>query len=144
MFIFAHRKNPPTTKPENLFTLCLSAHGWNFVESVFTWIILLMVPPCQKFAHITTAVLSLCAQLVSWSDKQQTHDVIMTSLLRQNYVATSFWCNNDIIASAHVIVIGRHDWFEIGKQSPLFSWSLSKTYAFDLSNIVIRDSNIFC
>ena len=28
---------------------------------------------------------------------QHTHDAIMTSLLRQNDVATSFWRNNDVI-----------------------------------------------
>ena len=31
---------------------------------------------------------------------QRTHDVITTSLLRQKYVATSFWHNNDVIISS--------------------------------------------
>ena len=33
---------------------------------------------------------------------QRTHDAIKTSLLRQNDVATSFWCNNDVIITSCV------------------------------------------
>ena len=31
---------------------------------------------------------------------QRTHDAIMTSLLRQNNVATSFWRNNDVVIAS--------------------------------------------
>ena len=36
-----------------------------------------------------------------WSS-QRTHDAIITSLLRQNDVATSFWHNNDVVIASFV------------------------------------------
>ena len=41
---------------------------------------------------------------VAWSvlTTQRTHDAIITSLLRQNDVATSFWRNNDVIIASRV------------------------------------------
>ena len=33
---------------------------------------------------------------------QWTYDVIITSLLRQNHVEMSFWCNNDVIILGYV------------------------------------------
>ena len=36
---------------------------------------------------------------------QQTHDVIITSLLRQNRVATSLWFNTNVIIASRVVCV---------------------------------------
>ena len=38
----------------------------------------------------------------TWVKTQRTYDAIITSLLRQNDVAASFWRNNDVIIAARV------------------------------------------
>ena len=43
-----------------------------------------------------------CWRLLKKDTFQWTHDVMITSLLRQNDVATSFWRNNDVIITSCV------------------------------------------
>ena len=61
----------------------------NFVYMVKNLSMLLIKP-------IIAAVM-LCALCI---DTQRTHDVMITSLLGQNDVATSYWRNNDVIIAS--------------------------------------------
>ena len=61
----------------------------------FSWL------PCQVLFYLCFILIILGACAVYMRTKR-THDVILTSLLGQNDVATSFWRNNDIIITSCV------------------------------------------
>ena len=46
-------------------------------------------------------IIMISQPLEDITETQQTHDVKIRSLLRQNDVAASFWCNNNIIIIIH-------------------------------------------
>ena len=52
---------------------------------------------CNDFSHWLGASLVSAQNSISLKQSQQTHDVIIMSLLYQNDVVTLFWHNNDVI-----------------------------------------------
>ena len=70
--------------------------------------LLIITYPClvyviyAQFLWRTHENMSPCTNSRVWGDTQRAHDVIITSLLRQNDVATSFWRNNDVIITFSV------------------------------------------
>ena len=58
--------------------------------------------PNTDFLFIVIRTLDLTDQLHTQICPQRTHDVKITSLLRQNDVATSFWRHNDVILASCV------------------------------------------
>ena len=55
----------------------------------------------------------------TWKSSHQTHGVIITSLLRQNDVATSFWRNNDVIIASRVRWVLHDPHIKVGRSETL-------------------------